>query len=317
MRTAQAQQQQKPQITSEQIRQEIRSQKESVQAYKDQDTDIEKFLAEVEETGLEESKMEKRRWRMEHCGLFQYFADPHIGCKRHRYIRCNLCDDCKELQGAYMAGRINHACTQHKTIRMIKCGQEEVNELWEKAKGKKNAYKIPQADNQYILFVPGYIVGKKGTAIRSDNLIEVISKEKWIDMANNLPEGRRTSGGLGRRKPVEQDENKVIVEIKNAMFKSRKNGEQPRRSLTDMAWDEATMRTLDLNPKTPDEVVEANNTRVKKYVEVMKKYGYELDQYCKMRIGVNPDNINWKISNSDKILYMNSFRRSRKKTADS
>ena len=327
MRTAQVQQQQ--QITAEQIRQETRSQKEAeeifFQVYKDIDTDIDKFWDEVEETAKEEAQASKIQWRLDNCGVIQKYADPQSGKFRMRRILCNLCDSCKKYQASYFAGRIAEGCKIYNSVRVMKVEESEAAEIWKRVGGKDKIYKIPQqvttedndgnkiVSNYYFIAVPSYL-SRKGSKVTFNNLSDIVSDDDWLEIVNNIPKGRRTSGSLGKSKDDSKDANSVSIQVNSVSFK---NTDEVNDIYPVDVWKIAMLKTSDLNPKTPEEVIVANNKRVAKFVSVMKKYGYELKHTTKINVKVDPDNIDWKISNLDKVLYMNSFRRSRKKTADS
>ena len=317
MRTAQIQQQQQQQITTEQVRAEADMYKETITAYKDVDKDMETFFSDLDED-IAAGKAKRVQWRIDNCGSHQYFADLQNGKRRYRIINCNICEKCKKQQASYMAGRVNNAIEQHNSVRMMRCGEEEMDIIWEKVEGKKNVYKIPQENDEYVLIVPAYLT-KKGKKLQSHNMTEIVSNDEWLEIVNNVPRGRRTSGSLGKVEDTDQN-NKVVVQIDSVTFEDRDIGNVSKYTeayYKKMVWEGAMWSTRELDPTTPDEVIEANNTRVEKYVELMEESGYEVKYNSKIRVSVDPDTIDWKINNLDKVLYMNSFRRRRKKTADS
>ncbi len=230
---------------------------------------IDEILAYHGEEEEAEYRAEKRVIRLERCGSYDTKVNNN-GELTWYPTMCGIfreCDRCKSIRAK---NHINELRSTGYQIAILKMSDDVAVMLGEEL-GKEFFRRYP-VENGCYLVVPEQFARSCITSDAGQNdgitLIESELDMRLIAKMIDTPEGRRTSGRLGR-KYKEVDKNRTKL-------KKCGMGTTAAREIEDMTFQNVMHETKELDPKSAEELQEAIEIREELYKEKIKALGGEI-----------------------------------------
>ncbi len=261
-----------------------------------QQIDIDDISIEEEEERSEilaktaqKARIEQRRAeRLQDCGNWSYWYNPHNGKRTGFTFKCGLfreCSACLERRAEDERGWLQNASLA-KSLNILRVPKERATKLLRR-KEKADYVRYPQENGvDLLIFSDELELG--GVAID----FNWVRTQDWAKIVNT-PEGRKKSGSV--HMPASDEDMNDFTLITTKQFTTNANRPQVLE-----AMQEAEECTSELDPKTPDEVVEALNKRTNIATNLLEKEGFNVQVYEK-RLRVWHDQIDWQEENGLKL----------------
>lgn len=235
-------------------------------------------------------RLEIRRGK---CGAPSVRADKTTGNKLTGTYRCNnlrgefACTKCRSREGHHVMCQMVDVGREHGGIYMVKLNKDNATNLVREIGDKATYRRFSVAINEDVI-----VIGQKDLAkfeglenveyVRFDNMGSV----DWTTLACGV-QGRNKSGSLGIKKVVGPEEKGEHVEVMEVVLKMNTTEEEQF-----IAWNEATKRTANLDPKTAKDLSKAIRIRTKLFIEIL---GSKVDFVVVRNERVIVKNINWRL----------------------
>lgn len=249
-------------------------------------------------------RAEKRTRRLSDCGNWSHFYDPHNGRQKSFIFRCELfreCERCLEYRGAREREWMKDASLRNDKV-IVRGSQKEIDSLLNrKHEGqeieKSNYARYPQKDADDILIIEKRCISEEA---ESDDLrLGWVLSQDWSEILNT-PEGRNKSGTVHCPPSDENMDEFTLITTKQFITDAQ-------QSEVVRAMREAEEETAELDPRTPDEVVEALGKRFGVATAKLRKQGYNVQVYAK-RLRLVHERINWR-NNGDLFNSVNTEKK--------
>lgn len=228
-------------------------------------------------------KAQKRAKRLQDCGKFAYWFDPHTGRRTGYPMRCDLfreCPNCLQHRAYVEYERIKKALL-YKDLKMITIENQREGTNFIRGVHKTKYIRYPQMDGTEIIFF-------EREAFDEDTGIEIptgwIAQQDWTEIVLT-PEGRNKSG-TGHIISADDDEEPFTI-INAKQFVTDAPGD-----ITEKLCEETVEETEDMRPTTPQEVLLCMNRRLRTTVKKLKDRGYDCRIYQK-KLKVIHSRIDW------------------------
>lgn len=228
-------------------------------------------------------KSQKRAKRLQDCGRFAYWFDPHTGKRAGYSMRCDLFRECPRClqHRAYTEYERMKNCMLYKELKMIIVDSKKDGSALLRGIHKTKYARYPQMDGTEIIF---FEKGIFGDDIGEEIPTGWIAKQDWAEIVLT-PEGRNKSGTV--HIPVVSDDEEPYTIINAKQFVT-----DAPQELTDQLCDETIAETANMQPETPEEVLLYMNRRLRTTIKKLKERGYECRIYQK-KLKVIHSRIDW------------------------
>lgn len=227
-------------------------------------------LTRLEKTRHEQTRLEKRKLRIADCGKWSNWYNPHSGKQTGFVFRCGLfrhCESCLEKRADEEYSFMKQAALDKRMVVVFTDAKTATN-LLRKADDKSQYVRYPQEDG-FDMLVLDETLGIEGRPID----LSWVMAQNWTTLTAT-PEGRNKSGTL--HLPPSDDDPEDFTIINTQQFITSAD-----RGTTLNAMTAAELETADLDPQTPDEVVQALRRRVKATTSKLRQAGYTVNVYSK------------------------------------
>lgn len=241
----------------------------------------------------EKKKFKRKRNRIDNCGSWSNWYDPHTGKRTGYFFYCGAfreCSRCLEkraereldwMKKSFLTGKLN-ALT--KTI----ADRQTVSKML-RGIHKDEYVRYPQSDGTDLL-LSDPTLGLAGEKIG----ISWIMNQDWKEILST-PEGRNKSGVIHIPKLTEKPEKFSIITTQQ--FTSDASQE-----VINGTMDEVVQETFSMNPQSAEEVEDYINDRSRRAIDKLKEQGYVTSIFVK-KVKVVHNKIAWQRQNS---LFNNS-----------
>lgn len=249
-------------------------------SFRDQDLD------KLDKLRKEQTRIEKREKRLNDCGKYANWYNPHSGKRTGFIFRCGLfrhCSVCLKRRADEEYTWVKQA-TLDKRMIVISVDSKAATNIIRKAE-KTEYIRFPGEDGKDLLFLDETL-GIVGEAVDLDWVV----KQDW-EIIVSTPKGRNKSGTM--HMPIEEDAGEEFTIINTQQFITNAN-----RYNTIKAMKEAEEQTANLNPKTANEVVNALRKRTRIATRKLREMGYSINMYNK-KLKLIHSMINWQSQNGN------------------
>ncbi len=252
----------------------------------------------LEDTEKEEIRQDRIRRRVDDCGKWAYWFDPHTGKKASFVFRCGLfreCDICLAIR-ADREYKWMHKTSFHKRMLAIRLTRKEANNFVRNIK-KQDYVRYPLKGGIDL------VIANEETKI--ENGVEVtvgwVVKQNWEHLTNT-PKGRNKSGVIHVPEAKEITEEFSIIATKQFITNAPKD-------IANAIIDESIKETIYLNPKNPNDVKNALYQRNTTTIHKLKQQGFTVTIYEK-KLKLIHSKISWlkKIGNKTSVNTENLTR---------
>jgi len=246
--------------------------------------EINEALIQSEETP--EEKLNRQQKRMNECGMWSNWFDPHTGQKTGFIFRCDLfrqCPRCLEYRAEKEKGWVSNAVSQHEdNIYVISLSKEDATKLLRNVP-KTDYIRYPQENGQDLVFAgEGLFIAHTDRQHVSN---EWIYTTDWTEILDT-PTGRNKSGTLHVPVAEASKEDFSIINTKQFITNAP-------RQVVDAAMDKAVADTPHFKPQDAEEVERYLQDRANRAIKQIVRQGYTISDYLK-RLKVIHKKISWK-----------------------
>lgn len=234
---------------------------------------------------LEQEKFERKEKRLQDCGAWASWIDPHTGRITGFTFHCDLWRECPRClaRRAMRERKFLEETIQNKSIVALELSEEEIRKITRKL-DKDEYQRFPQ-ENHDLIFMgrnTAIALGIYGDSIEvTARVINEMNWEKIVD----TPGRKNKSGALfTSTKPTSKEENWAIVEITQFVSNA------PREIVN--ATGNAIANQMEMQPQTIEEVVEGIQTRVYAVISSLEARGYSCTTYRK-KVKVSMGKVDW------------------------
>ena len=238
---------------------------------------------ELNKIDREKEKEEKRKKRIDDCGSWSYWFDPHTGKRQSYVFRCQMfreCEVCLRERAEQEQERLQDKMIDDKPMRWSIVQDGEIKKVLRNTGAKKEDYVCyPLKDGTHLLITSGLDISCSETVTFS-----WITKQDWTNISDT-PIGRNKSGTLTVPPVPEDEEESSIVEIE--MFITNASS-----TLVNTIMDEIVEETFDMNPETVEDVERCLTIRTSKVTKQLKDLGHSVTIYYRNFKVIHSD-ISW------------------------
>jgi len=217
----------------------------------------------------ERGKEEKRQKRINDCGSWSYWFNPHTGGKESYMFRCQMfreCEVCLRDRAEKEQERLQDKMIDEQPMSWIIVPDEQIKKTLRNSGASKDDYVCYplQNETQLLIIYSDFNVGEPVT-------FTWITAQDWTNIANT-PVGRNKSGTLTVPPAPEDEEAFSIVEVE--LFITTASGET-----VNSIMDEAIQETFDMHPETIEEIERCLSIRTDKAIKLLKELGHSVTIY--------------------------------------
>lgn len=234
---------------------------------------------------LQEEKLERKNKRLDDCGSWATWYDPHTGRMTGFTFHCDLwreCPTCLERR-AKREKKFVEETIEKKQIVMLQLDPDDAKKLTRKL--EKDEYQRFPQDGYDLIFVNRNSLRQSDLGESVELTPRLVEELDWTEIVHS-PGRKNKSGALfTSTKTSTKEDNWAIVET--TQFVS----DAPRDIITKVA-SEIVAQTSEMNPTTIDEVVEYINTRAAMTMNALQARGFVCTAYRK-KVKVSMSRVNW------------------------
>ncbi len=252
----------------------------------------------TEDTDQDDSR-QRRAERVRHCMALREIFDQHTGMPKRVSAPCNVwreCEDCGRRRKKALRERVERAVAAGSVRRVdFEPGDDGAKNVIRKYK-RANVIRFPQDMGDGECHETLFVATSDDIGVPVD--AAYLKKVHWFHMVMT-PEGKHISGRLGAL-PEKEDDSPVVQRMSFVV-------EGIHDDLIAQAQKQAIQQTINLDPKTLEDLQKALQRREMAFVRQVTRLGGSIAFSQIMRVPVNLTLVRWKVTLPQAIRQVRSI----------